>query len=80
MQWDDADNAGFTAPGVEPWLPLAPDYRETNVERQRNDPESMLSLYKRLLAYRRETPALTAGTYQNPKRRRAGLFCISARQ
>jgi alpha-glucosidase len=26
MQWDSSENAGFTEPGVEPWLPLADDY------------------------------------------------------
>ena len=27
MQWDASPNAGFTDPGVTPWLPLAADYR-----------------------------------------------------
>src|SRR5262249_30244917 len=31
MQWDGGPNAGFCPPGVEPWLPVAPDYRERNV-------------------------------------------------
>ena len=36
MQWSAAPNAGFTA--GTPWLPVAADYRETNVETQRRDP------------------------------------------
>jgi alpha-glucosidase len=61
MPWSDAPNAGFCPPGVEPWLPLGdvPD-----VEAQRRDPRSLLNLYRRLLALRRESPALTGGAYR----------------
>ncbi|HYH82379.1 MAG TPA: alpha-amylase family glycosyl hydrolase [Longimicrobium sp.] len=61
MQWSAAPNAGFST--AEPWLPVAADYRETNVETQRCDPASMLSLHRRLLALRRAEPALSVGTY-----------------
>ena len=36
MQWDAAGNAGFTSGA--PWLPLAEDYRQLNVETQHADP------------------------------------------
>ena len=42
MQWSDADNAGFNDGGVEPWLPLAPDWRERNVQAELEDPRSVL--------------------------------------
>jgi alpha-glucosidase len=61
MQWSAAPNAGFTT--GQPWLPLAADYRETNVETQRCDPSSMLALHRRLLALRRAEPALSLGSY-----------------
>ncbi|MFQ5857132.1 MAG: alpha-amylase family glycosyl hydrolase [Anaerolineae bacterium] len=65
MQWSPEPNAGFSRPDTpELWLPLAPDYHEVNVERQLADPTSMLSLYRRLLTYRRATPALQWGSYQ----------------
>ena len=35
-----------------------------NVERQLGDPTSILSLYRRLLAYRKATPALQWGDYR----------------
>ena len=44
-------NAGFCPPDVEPWLPLGD---VASVEAQRDDPRSMLSLYRALLALRRE--------------------------
>jgi alpha-glucosidase len=59
MQWSAAPNAGFTS--GTPWLPVAADYRETNVEAQRRDPASMLALHRRLLALRRAEPALSLG-------------------
>jgi alpha-glucosidase len=62
MQWDARPNAGFST--VEPWLPVAPDYQQINVERQLADPASILSLYRRLLAYRKATSALQWGSYQ----------------
>ncbi len=61
MQWDDSKNAGFSS--GEPWLPVAEDYRERNVKRQRDDHDSMLSLHRRLLALRRAEPALHGGAY-----------------
>jgi len=61
MQWSSGTQAGFTA--AEPWLPLAADYRDVNVERQRADPRSMLALYRSLIALRRSEPALETGTF-----------------
>ncbi|QDV39630.1 alpha-amylase family glycosyl hydrolase [Tautonia plasticadhaerens] len=61
MPWDDTPGAGFTA--GEPWLPLAVDARAIHVTAQRDDPSSMLGLYRRLIALRRDEPALRAGSY-----------------
>ena len=65
MQWDASPNAGFCAPGVEPWLPLAPDAARVNVAAQRDDPDSLLNLTRRLLALRREHPTLQAGDFES---------------
>ena len=66
MQWDASPNAGFSAPDVkELWLPLAPDYKEVNVAGQLNDPRSMLSFFRKLLAYRKASPALQWGSYRS---------------
>jgi alpha-glucosidase len=63
MQWDGSPNAGFAAPGVAPWLPLAADYAERNVAKQDQEPTSMLNLYRALTALRRAEPALNVGDY-----------------
>jgi alpha-glucosidase len=63
MQWDAGPNAGFCPPGVTPWLPVSQDFAERNVERQSQDPDSVLSLYRRMLAFRRRSRALRSGSY-----------------
>lgn len=63
MQWDGTPNAGFCPADVEPWLPVADDYEENNVQAESEDPESMLSLYRRLISLRRNEPALAVGSY-----------------
>ncbi len=63
MQWDNTPNAGFCAPGCNPWLPIAADYQQINVQTELNDPTSMLSLARWLLALRRQSAALQVGTY-----------------
>jgi alpha-glucosidase len=52
MPWDGSPGGGFTGPGVTPWLPMA-DPPVSSVADQRDEPESMLSLCRRLLALRR---------------------------
>jgi alpha-glucosidase len=59
MQWSAAKNAGFTA--GKPWLPIAEDYAQNNVEAERDDPFSILSLYMQLINVRRGEPALEVG-------------------
>ena len=50
MQWDGSPSGGFTS--GEPWLPPV-DPGATNVDAQREDPRSTLSLVRDLLALRR---------------------------
>jgi alpha-glucosidase len=61
MQWDASPHAGFTS--GTPWLPVSDDYPTLNVEAQRDDPRSMLTMQQRLIAVRRVEPALVLGDY-----------------
>jgi alpha-glucosidase len=63
MPWSSAPNGGFCPPGAQPWLPLG-DVAGLDVEAQRRDPRSMLSLHRRLLALRRSSQALAVGGYR----------------
>jgi alpha-glucosidase len=63
VQWDGSPGAGFS-PG-EPWLPTASEAASVNVAAQRDDPASMLSLFRRLIWYRKGSPALHGGDYRS---------------
>jgi alpha-glucosidase len=62
MQWNAGRNAGFTC--GKPWLPIAPDSRERNVEDERRDEGSILHLYRSLIALRRKSSAIAFGGYK----------------
>ena len=65
MAWDASPSAGFSAaPPHALWLPLHAGHETLNVAAQRADPDSLLTLYHHLLALRRATPALHAGTFR----------------
>ena len=51
VQWDSGKNAGFTQ--GTPWLMVNPNYTSINVEAQKQDPNSVLSFYKELIALRK---------------------------
>ena len=58
MPWDDGTGRGFTT--GQPFLPLS---RVPSVAEQSDDPSSMLSLVRSLVALRRDTPALHRGDW-----------------
>ncbi len=61
MQWDSSSpQAGFSTSATT-WLPVASDYKTVNVQTELADPNSLLNWYKRLIAMRREIPALRDG-------------------
>ncbi len=62
MQWSDGPAGGFTT--GEPWLATADPDGNRNVEAQLADPDSMLSLTRRLLAARKGSNALRTGSYE----------------
>ena len=52
FQWTGGPGAGFTE--GTPWLHLNPNYKEINLEAQRQDPDSVFSFYKKLSALRKD--------------------------
>ncbi|MBQ4522830.1 MAG: alpha-glucosidase [Lachnospiraceae bacterium] len=62
MQWDDSFNAGFTT--GTPWLDVNPNYKEINAKSQMNDPDSIFSYYKKLIALRKEYPVFVEGDFE----------------
>ena len=61
MQWNSAPNAGFSK--KDPWLPVPSSYRTNNVATESKDPNSVLNLYKKVLALRHTNEELLEGSY-----------------
>ncbi len=62
MQWDDAPNGGFTI--GKPYIKVNDNYREVNVSSSLQDPDSVLSYYRRLIGFHKHySILLTEGTF-----------------
>jgi alpha-glucosidase len=59
MQWSAADHAGFST--SKPWLKVHANYARRNVASQMDDPHSLLSHTRKLIALRRQVTALRQG-------------------
>src|SRR3546814_1462784 len=60
LPWASGEShAGFSS--VDPWLPLGAAHSDLAVDRQQDDPESLLNLTRRLVALRAAHPALRPG-------------------
>jgi alpha-glucosidase len=64
IPWNGDGDHGWTTVGAgEPWLPFPPESEFRNHVDQRNDPSSVLHLYRRLIALRHSSPALSVGGF-----------------
>jgi alpha-glucosidase len=61
LPWSREINGGFSS--AEPWLQIGEINATCDVHTQFNNPESMLNFYRRLLTFRRESPALRSGDF-----------------
>jgi alpha-glucosidase len=76
MQWNDSNFAGFST--AKPWLPVHPNYIRRNVTSQQADPDSLFNFTKKLLALRKEIPALRRGDFI-PLETRSGMLAYLRR-
>ena len=51
MQWTAGENAGFTE--GTPWLPVNENYKEINVEKNLQEPDSVLHFYREMIKLRK---------------------------
>lgn len=61
-QWDDSENAGFTT--GKPWIKVNPRYKEINYNADRSSPDSIFAYYQKLIAMRKDNPAILDGNLQ----------------
>ncbi|KAH8316609.1 hypothetical protein KR067_011746 [Drosophila pandora] len=60
FQWSGAQDAGFSN-ASKTWLPIALDYKQVNVERERQRPLSHLNVFKQLWQLRNQSKTLQFG-------------------
>jgi oligo-1,6-glucosidase len=61
MQWNNEKNAGFSK--GTPWIKVNPNYTQINVEKAKNDPDSIYHYMKELIKLRKESPVLVYGKF-----------------
>jgi oligo-1,6-glucosidase len=61
VQWDGSVHAGFST--AQPWIAVNQDHVEVNAAAQREDPQSVLAHYRRLIALRHDVPAVALGEF-----------------
>ncbi len=74
MQWSGADNAGFTDPGVRPWLRVHRDYKSVNAEAAMADESSLWHWYRRLIELRKREASLSLGDIEFLTQGEGGLI------
>ncbi|MHC1684219.1 MAG: alpha,alpha-phosphotrehalase [Clostridiaceae bacterium] len=62
MQWNDEDNSGFTR--GTPWISVADNYTDINVESALNDKDSVFYHYKKLIELRKELDVIAYGDFK----------------
>jgi len=77
MQWDSSKNAGFSE--QTPWLPISGSYKTINVEAEEKDVNSVLSVYKKLMALRKENNVLQSGNIHFVNKGKNNILIYSRR-
>ncbi|NBF40958.1 MAG: alpha,alpha-phosphotrehalase [Spirochaetes bacterium] len=72
FQWNGVQGAGFTT--GTPWIPLNDNYRSINLAAQWDEPDSVLSFYRRLIRLRKESAAALYGDFEVIEEAASPLF------
>ena len=68
MQWTDEENTGFSE--AKPWINVHPEYKTTNVKAEEENPNSVLTYYRKMIKLRKENKALIYGEFEQLKTNR----------
>ncbi len=75
MQWNAAQNAGFTT--GQPWLMVNPNHDTINVDAAEQDAESVLHFYRKLLRLRADSRTLIYGDFALIERDHPQVFAYT---
>lgn len=62
VQWNDSNNSGFTE-GI-PWIDVASNYNDINVEKSLDDKDSIFYYYKKLIEIRKSEPIIREASFK----------------
>lgn len=62
MQWNNEKQAGFST-ADKTWFGINPNYKDINVDKQLQDPGSILNYYKKMIQIRKNHEVFVYGTY-----------------
>lgn len=63
MQWTNEKNGGFSK-ADQTWMKVNPNFNTINVEAQKDDKDSILSYYRKMIDIRKQFETLSYGTYK----------------
>jgi oligo-1,6-glucosidase len=72
MQWDSSENAGFTT--GTPWFPVNKNYTEINAQAEKENPNSILNHYKKLIKFKKENDVAIYGDYKEHYKNSSKLY------
>lgn len=75
MQWTDERYCGFS--DTKPWIPVSDNFEKINVKKQKQDRDSILELYKKLIMLRKEKEVIARGNIEFMEVENAGVLAYT---
>ena len=75
MQWTDERYCGFS--DTKPWIPVSDNFEKINVKKQKQDRDSILEFYKKLIMLRKEKEVIARGIIEFMEVENAGVLAYT---
>ena len=74
-QWTDERYCGFS--DTKPWIPVSDNFEKINVKKQKQDRDSILEFYKKLIMLRKEKEVIARGNIEFMEVENAGVLAYT---
>jgi len=75
MQWTDERYCGFS--DTKPWIPVSDNFEKITVKKQKQDRDSILEFYKKLIMLRKEKEVIARGNIEFMEVENAGVLAYT---
>ena len=75
MQWTDERYCGFS--DTKPWIPVSDNFEKINVKKQKQDRDSILEFYKKVIMLRKEKEVIARGNIEFMEVENAGVLAYT---